>query len=60
LKKEVREQNVKSLALPRLATGVGGLAWEDVNPLVDALLKDLGIPVYVYTTYKKGLAAQED
>jgi O-acetyl-ADP-ribose deacetylase (regulator of RNase III) len=60
LKKEVREQNVKSLALPRLATGVGGLAWEDVKPLLDALLKDLGIAVYVYSTYRKGVAAQEE
>ncbi len=60
LKKEVREQNVKSLALPRLATGVGGLAWEDVKPLLDAVLKDLGIAVYVYTTYRKGVAAQEE
>src|SRR5215204_1910313 len=59
LKKEVREQQVKSLALPRLATGVGGLSWEEVEPLIDATLQDVGIPVYVYTTYRKGVAAQE-
>jgi len=59
LKKEVRAQNVASLALPRLATGVGGLKWEDVKPLLEATLKDIGIPVYVYTTFKKGTKAQE-
>jgi hypothetical protein len=43
----------------RLATGVGGLTWEQVKPLIESTLKDLAIPVYVYTTYKKGVTAQE-
>jgi len=59
LKKEVQDQKITSLALPRLATGVGGLDWDDVRPLIEGTLRDLGIPVYVYATYKKGLAAQE-
>ncbi|MFO0705803.1 MAG: macro domain-containing protein [Nitrospira sp.] len=59
LKKEVQAQQVTSLALPRLATGVGGLSWDDVKPLLDATLKDIGMPVYVYTTFKKGVAASE-
>jgi O-acetyl-ADP-ribose deacetylase (regulator of RNase III) len=59
LKKEVQSQGVKSLALPRLATGVGGLTWEQVKPLIESTLQDLAIPVYVYTTYKKGVTAQE-
>ena len=59
LKKEAHEQHVTSLALPRLATGVGGLSWDEVKPLIQASLKDVGIPVYVYSTYKKGEAAQE-
>jgi O-acetyl-ADP-ribose deacetylase (regulator of RNase III) len=59
LKKEARNQQVKSLALPRLATGVGGLTWDEVKPLIEGTLKDLGLPVYVYTTYKKGVAAAE-
>lgn len=59
LKKEARAQAVKTLALPRLATGVGGLTWEEVQPVIEATMKDLGIPVYVYTTYKKGVGAQE-
>lgn len=59
LKREAQEQKVRSLALPRLATGVGGLTWDEVKPLIQATLKDIGIPVYVYTTYKKGMVAQE-
>lgn len=59
LRHELEKGEVKSLALPRLATGVGGLAWEKVEPLVRAHLGDLPIPVYIYTTYHKGQAATE-
>ncbi len=48
-----------SLALPRLATGVGGLNWDEVNPLITKHLGDLSIPVYVYGTFHKGVAASE-
>ena len=59
LKKELQEHQVKSVALPRLATGVGGLEWEKVYPLLQQALKDLNIPAYVYGQYKKGVTAQE-
>ena len=59
LKKELQEHQVKSLALPRLATGVGGLAWKDVQPLIAKVLGDLKIPVFVYETFHKGQAAVE-
>ena len=49
----------KQKYLPRLATGVGGLAWEDVKPLVVQHLGDLKIPVYVYTVYHAGQKAAE-
>lgn len=60
LKKELKAQQVASLALPRLATGVGGLSWEEVKPLIEHTLGDAGISVYVYTTFKKGVAAAEN
>ncbi len=59
LKKELQEQKVTSLALPRLVTGVGELTWEEVQPLIQTALKGVGIPVYVYATYKKDVAASE-
>lgn len=52
-------EKIQSLALPRIATGVGGLEWSDVEPLIKANLGDLKIPVYVYTTYRKGVKAAE-
>ena len=59
LRKEAETQGFKSLALPKLATGVGGLRWEDVRPLIDKHLGDLSIPVFLYSQYKPGVAAAE-
>ncbi|MPM80785.1 hypothetical protein SDC9_127835 [bioreactor metagenome] len=59
LAKYVRDENISSVALPRLATGVGGLEWTEVKPLVDQYLGGLGVPVVVYTTYHKGVQAAE-
>lgn len=55
----VKKENISSLALPRLATGVGGLKWEEVQPLIEQHLGQLPIPIFVYTTYKANLAANE-
>lgn len=59
LARHAREHGVRSIALPRLATGVGGLAWSDVEPLVRQHLGDLGVPVFVYVVYRKGVAGAE-
>jgi O-acetyl-ADP-ribose deacetylase (regulator of RNase III) len=55
----VAKESLTSLAIPRLATGVGGLDWKDVKPLIEHHLGDLGIPIYVYTEYQPGVAAKE-
>lgn len=59
LKAVVDDERFSSLALPRLATGVGGLSWTDVEPLVEKELGGLDIAVYVYTTYRPGEKAKE-
>jgi O-acetyl-ADP-ribose deacetylase (regulator of RNase III) len=59
LKKLVDKEHVASIALPRLATGVGGLPWQHVEPLLHAQLGALKIPVCVYTKFLPGVAAQE-
>jgi O-acetyl-ADP-ribose deacetylase (regulator of RNase III) len=60
LAKVIETEKVKSVALPRLATGVGGLKWEDVKPLIEKHLGHLPIPVYVYTTFRPGVQAKEE
>ena len=59
LRHELEKGEVKSLALPKLATGVGGMPWEKVLPLIKQYLGDLPIPVFVYTTYHAGVQADE-
>ena len=59
LKKIIQKENLQSVALPRLATGVGGLDWEDVRPLIDAQLGDLDCRIYLYTVFHAGQQAEE-
>jgi O-acetyl-ADP-ribose deacetylase (regulator of RNase III) len=59
LVKIIDHERLTSVALPRLATGVGDLDWDDVWPLIDERLGGLDIPVYVYTVYHPGQAALE-
>ena len=54
LRKTLDAESVASLALPRLATGVGGLNWSEIRPLITQHLGDLPIPIQVYVEYKKG------
>ena len=54
-----QKEKISSIALPRLACGVGGLNWDDVKPLIEKQLGDLGIPIYIYATYQKGVKANE-
>ena len=59
LRNLVKKEKISSLALPRLACGLTGLDWEEVKPLIEKHLGDLGIPVYLYVTYQKGVKAAE-
>ncbi len=56
--KLAKQDNFESLALPKLATGVGGLEWDEVKPLMEKHLSELDIPVYVYSKYIKGQAGE--
>ena len=59
LKKIIADESLRSVALPRLATGVGGLAWNDVRPLIMNQLSDVPAAIYVYQQYVPGQRAQE-
>lgn len=58
LRKLAEDEGFTSIALPKLATGVGGLDWSEVQPLIDNHLGDLDIPVYLYTSYVQGQAGE--
>ena len=59
LRHEIEKEGIKSLAMPALATGVGGLSWSDVKPLIAQHLGELQIPIYLYVTYHAGMQAKE-
>lgn len=54
----IEKEGFESVAIPRLATGVGGLEWDEVQPLIEKNLGDLAIPIFVYTTYRAGEAGE--
>ena len=59
LVKKAKKEKIKSLAMPRLATGYGQLEWDEVFPLIKQRLGELDIPVYIYSHYVKGQKAEE-
>ncbi|MFN0215065.1 MAG: macro domain-containing protein [Saprospiraceae bacterium] len=59
LKKIMDKEDIKSIALPRLASGVGGLNWEHVRDLIYKTFEEGNAMVYIYSTFVKGQAAEE-
>ncbi len=59
LKKLIKKEKLKSIAIPRLATGVGGLIWEDVHPIIINQLDEIDIPIYIYSTFIPNIKAVE-
>jgi len=57
--KWIEAEKPASIALPKLATGVGALDWKDVHALIKQHLADVKVPVYLYATYHKDVAADE-
>ncbi len=49
LARDIKEKGIKSIAIPPLGSGLGGLDWVDVRPLIEAALSgldDVEISVY--------------
>lgn len=59
LAKELQDKEIKSVAITRLATGVGGLPWNEVKPLIEKHLGAAGAEVFVYEQYHKDMQAKE-
>ena len=59
LVKMIEKERLDSVALPRLATGVGGLNWEEVREVIYRYLGGLDAHIYLYAQYSKGVKAAE-
>lgn len=49
----IQQEKIQSVALPKLACGVGGLNWQDVKPLIYEYLRHSGAQIILYTDYKR-------
>lgn len=54
LRKLIERERIGSVALPRLATGAGGLDWSEVRPLIENQLGDVAADIYVYREHTPG------
>lgn len=49
LAREVQERGIKSIAIPPLGAGLGGLDWDEVRPRIEAALRDVpDLDVLIY------------
>jgi O-acetyl-ADP-ribose deacetylase (regulator of RNase III) len=48
------EAGIRSIAMPRIAAGYGGLAWKKVRALIEAAFADWSGMLYVYEEFKEG------
>ncbi len=48
------DAGIRSIAVPRIAAGYGGLSWKKVKALIDAAFGDWSGTLYVYEEYREG------
>lgn len=48
LREKILTYNIKSIAIPPLGCGQGGLNWNKVKPLIEAVLKDVPADILLY------------
>lgn len=63
LKQKIATHNIRSIALPPLGCGNGGLDWREVKPLIEEALKDVPVTVVLYEpddSIKEALKKEEN
>lgn len=48
LRKEISSRNIRSIAIPPLGSGLGGLDWRAVRPMITAALSDMDIQATIF------------
>lgn len=54
-----RAEGITSLAMPRIAAGLGGVDWKAVKGVIRDILDPMEVPIVVYEDYQEGLKAKE-
>ena len=53
LRKKLLDHEIRSVAIPPLGCGNGGLDWKQVRPLIEKALQDLPLDVWIYEPSEK-------
>ena len=54
------KEKVKSIAIPPIGCGLGGLNWDDVYPLIYKTFKDVdGVDVHIFPPHGRGIPADK-
>jgi O-acetyl-ADP-ribose deacetylase (regulator of RNase III) len=59
LAKMVIDQRIKSLAMPKIASGDFGLDWIEVRGMMDSQLSEVLAPIFIYVVELEGQVASE-
>ncbi|MDD9891662.1 MAG: macro domain-containing protein [Gammaproteobacteria bacterium] len=59
LNKLSTDQRFKSMAMPKIASGQGGLDWVEVRGMMDSQLGELLFPIFIYLVELDGQVASE-
>jgi len=59
IREHYKQEGIKSLALPALGCGLGGLEWQEVGPLMCRYLADLDIQVAIYLPQEREVPEEQ-
>ena len=54
------EKGITSLAMPRIAAGLGGIEWQDIKQLIFKVFDPMEIPIYVYEVFQQEIEANKN
>lgn len=54
-----KEEGLTSIAMPKIAAGLGGLTWDTVKSIIEEKLGDVEIPIFVYEEYVPDIQVDE-
>ncbi|TKJ35674.1 MAG: phosphatase [Planctomycetes bacterium B3_Pla] len=54
MRRQANEEGIRSIAMPRIGAGYGGLPWNEIRPIVEHVFSDWAGKVYVYEEFVPG------
>jgi O-acetyl-ADP-ribose deacetylase (regulator of RNase III) len=54
MKQQVEQEGIRSIAMPRIGAGYGGLSWIKVRSVIERIFDDWSGTIYVYEEYVPG------